>query len=53
VSGRAGPKTLLVIGREPDRFASSESGGYGFLHDLLGAGWAERMSWTWHANQSR
>jgi iron complex transport system substrate-binding protein len=36
VAGRARPRTLLVIGREPQSLrAISVSGGYGFLHDLL------------------
>jgi len=36
VSGRARPKTLLVIGREPGSLRQLRaSGGYGFLHDLL------------------
>jgi cobalamin transport system substrate-binding protein len=36
VAGRARPRTLLVIGREPQSLrAVSVSGGYGFLHDLL------------------
>ena len=36
VAGGAGPRTVLVIGREPQSLrAISVSGGYGFLHDLL------------------
>jgi cobalamin transport system substrate-binding protein len=36
VAGRARPKTLLVIGREPGSLRQLRaSGGYGFLHDLL------------------
>lgn len=36
VAGRTRPRTLLVIGREPQSLrAISVSGGYGFLHDLL------------------
>jgi len=37
VAGRPRPRTLLVIGREPQSLrAVSVSGGFGFLHDLLG-----------------
>jgi len=36
VAGKPRPRTLLVIGREPQSLrAISVSGGYGFLHDLL------------------
>ena len=36
VAGRPRPRTLLVIGREPQSLrAISVSGGFGFLHDLL------------------
>jgi iron complex transport system substrate-binding protein len=36
VSGRSRPRTLLVIGREPQSLRGlSVSGGFGFLHDLL------------------
>jgi len=36
VAGKARPRTLLVIGREPQSLrAVSVSGGFGFLHDLL------------------
>jgi iron complex transport system substrate-binding protein len=36
VAARPRPRTLLVIGREPQSLrAISVSGGYGFLHDLL------------------
>jgi iron complex transport system substrate-binding protein len=36
VEGRPRPRTLLVIGREPQSLrAISVSGGFGFLHDLL------------------
>jgi iron complex transport system substrate-binding protein len=36
VTGRPRPRTLLVIGREPQSLrAISVSGGFGFLHDLL------------------
>jgi iron complex transport system substrate-binding protein len=36
VSGRPRPRTLLVIGREPQSLRGlSVSGGFGFLHDLL------------------
>jgi iron complex transport system substrate-binding protein len=36
VAGRRRPRTLLVIGREPQSLrAVNVSGGYGFLHDLL------------------
>ena len=42
VSGRARPKTLLVIGREPGSLRQLRaSGGYGFLHDLLELAGAE------------
>jgi iron complex transport system substrate-binding protein len=36
VAGRPRPKTLLIIGREPESLRQLRaSGGYGFLHDLL------------------
>ena len=36
VAGRPRPRTVLVIGREPQSLrAISVSGGFGFLHDLL------------------
>ena len=36
VAGRPRPRTLLVIGREPQSLRTiSVSGGFGFLHDLL------------------
>jgi len=37
VAGRPRPRTMLVIGREPQSLrAINVSGGFGFLHDLLG-----------------
>jgi len=37
VAGRPRPKTLLVFGREPGSLRGiNASGGYGFLHDMLG-----------------
>ena len=37
VSGRTSPRTLLVFGRQPGSLQGiNASGGYGFMHDLLG-----------------